>query len=105
MIAPIAPARECRQIDFLKARAHELGLCDYAKLYGDKRRRETWEKLLESHGELEPLRPRLIEKSEARINWQFLIASFVGAVILVCLFKPLMDKVLPVKITIELGRK
>src|SRR5919199_1615566 len=67
----ITPARECRQINCLKARAHELGLCEYAKLYGDKRKRETWEKLLDSRGELEPLRPRLIEKSETRINWQF----------------------------------
>ena len=99
----IPPARECRQIDCLKARAHELGLCEYAKLYGDKRKRETWEKLLDSHGELEPLRPRLIEKSETRINWQFAIASFIGAMALLCLVKPLMDKALPIRITIQIG--
>lgn len=99
----ITPARECRQIDCLKARAHELGLCEYAKLYGDKRKRETWEKLLDSHGELEPLRPRLIEKSETRINWQFAIASFIGAMALLCLVKPLMDKALPIRITIQIG--
>lgn len=102
----ITPARECRQIDFLKARAHELGLSDYAKLYGDKRKRETWEKLLDSQGELEPLRPRLIEKSrQPQINWQFAIASFIGAVALLCLMKPMMDKVLPVTITIHVGQK
>lgn len=101
----ITPARECRQIDCLKARAHELGLCEYAKLYGDKRKRETWEKLLDSHGELEPLRPRLIEKSETRINWQFAIASFIGAVALLCLLQPLYSKVLPVRVTIQIGQK
>lgn len=99
----ITPARECRQIDCLKARAHELGLCEYAKLYGDKRKRETWEKLLDSHSALEPLRPRLIEKSETRINWQFAIASFIGAMALLCLVKPLMDKALPIRITIQIG--
>ena len=101
----ITPARECRQIDFLKARARELGLCEYAKLYGDCRKRETWEKLLDSHGELEPLRPRLIEKSETRINWQFAIASFIGAMALLYLLKPLMDKALPIRITIQIGTK
>ena len=101
----ITPARECRQIDCLKARAHELGLCEYAKLYGDKRKRETWEKLLDSHGELEPLRPRLIEKSETRINWQFAIASFIGAVALLYLLQPLSSKVLPVRVTIQIGQK
>jgi hypothetical protein len=101
----ITPARKCRQIDCLKARAHELGLCEYAKLYGDRRKRETWEKLLDSHGELEPLRPRVIERSETRINWQFAIASFVGAVALLCLMKPMIDKVLPVTITIHIGQK
>ena len=101
----IPPARECRQIDCLKARAHELGLCEYAKLYGDKRKRETWEKLLDSHGELEPLRPRLIEKSETRINWQFAITFFIGAVALLCLMQPLYSKVLPVRVTIQIGQK
>jgi hypothetical protein len=101
----ITPARECRQIDCLKARAHELGLSDYAKLYGDKRKRETWEKLLDSHGELEPLRPRLIEKSESRINWQFAIASFIGVVTLLYLLQPLYSKVLPVRVTIQIGQK
>lgn len=101
----ITPARECRQIDYLKARAHELGLCKYASLYGDRRKRETWEKLLDSQGELEPLRPRLVEKSESRIHWQLGIASFLVAVTLLCLLKPMMDKVLPVRITIQIGAK
>ena len=101
----ITPARESRQIDFLKARARELGLCEYAKLYGDCRKRETWEKLLDSHGELEPLRPRLIEKSESRINWQFAIAFFIGAVALLCLLQPLYSKVLPIRVTIQIGQK
>lgn len=93
-----------RRIDELKTQAQQLGLAPYAKLYGDKRCTATWQRLLESDPKLEPLHPRPIEKSP-QINWQLAIALFIGAVALLCLLKPIYSKALPVKITIELGRK
>jgi len=51
--------RECRYIDLLKLRAQELGLdC----VVGDKRKRETWEALLDSYGVTKPVKPRLVPK-------------------------------------------
>ena len=96
--------RDSRSISALKLRAEQLGLTHYAGLYGDKRCKETWEKLLENAPELEPLHPRHIEKSQ-EINWKLAIALFVGAVAFLCLAKPIHDKVLPVRITIQMGRK
>jgi len=92
------------RIAALKLRADELGLMTYAGLYGDKRCKETWLKLLETAPELQPLHPRVIEKS-SQFNWKLAIALFIGAVAFLCLPKPLYSKGLPVKITIELGRK
>lgn len=92
------------KIAVLKARAENLGLAPYASLYGDKRCSATWQKLLENEPELEPLQPRQPEKS-SNINWKLAIALFVGAMTLLWLTKPLYSKVLPVRITIQLGRK
>ncbi|MCC3508311.1 MAG: hypothetical protein JGK29_03935 [Microcoleus sp. PH2017_17_BER_D_A] len=89
----------------LKSQASELGLTPYASLYGDRRQLATWEKLLEGSEELVPLPKRAIEVSDrAQIKWKLAIALFVGMVSLLCLFRPLVGK-LPVRITIELGRK
>jgi hypothetical protein len=53
-------ARDCRYVDVLKSRAQELGLdCDCV---GDKRKRETWESLLESHREAKPAKPQFVAK-------------------------------------------
>ena len=92
------------KIAVLKARAENLGLTPYASLYGDKRCSATWQKLLENEPELQPLQPRQPEKSST-INWKLAIALFVGAMALLCLLKPLYSKVLPIQITIQLGRK
>jgi hypothetical protein len=53
-------AQKCRYVDVLKARAQELGLD--SNCVGDKRKRETWEALLESHGEAKPIKPQLVVK-------------------------------------------
>ena len=59
----------------LKAKATELGLTPYASLYGDRRQRDTWEKLLQSAGELTPLPERRIATPDrAQINWKLAIA-------------------------------
>jgi hypothetical protein len=91
------------KIAVLKLRAEQLGLSPYAGLYGDKRCTATWQKLLEHEPELQPLQPRQPKKST--FNWKLAIALFVGAMALLCLLKPLYSKVLPVKITIQIGSK
>jgi hypothetical protein len=96
--------KESGKLGALKLRAENLGLAPYAGLYGDKRCRETWQKLLEHEPELEPLQPRQPEKSST-INWKLAIALFVGAMALLWLTKPLYSKVLSIQITIQLGRK
>jgi len=53
-------AQECRYVDVLKARAQELGLD--SNCVGDKRKRETWEALLESHKEAKPAKPQFVVK-------------------------------------------
>lgn len=105
-----------RRIDSLKAQAEQRGLTPYASLYGDRRRLETWEKLLAS-SDLEPLLPRQTEISNPqqydrddvcfRRATIVLTASAVAAcVMMLCvLLKPIADKVLPVRITIQIGGK
>jgi len=93
--------KESGKLGALKLRAENLGLAPYASLYGDKRKRETWEKLLEHEPELQPLQPRQPEKSST-INWKLTIALFVGAMALFCLLKPLYSKVLPIQISIKI---
>jgi hypothetical protein len=95
--------KESGKLGALKLRADELGLTHYAGLYGDKRYTATWQKLLENEPDLQPLQPRQPKKSN--INWKLAIALFVGAMALLCLLKPLYSKVLPVKITIQIGSK
>lgn len=53
-------ARDCRYVDVLKTRAQELGLD--SDCVGDKRKRETWEAVLENHGEEKPAKPRFVAK-------------------------------------------
>jgi hypothetical protein len=53
-------ARDCRYVDVLKARAQELGLD--SDCIGDKRKRETWEAVLENHGEEKPAKPKFVAK-------------------------------------------
>jgi hypothetical protein len=90
----------------LKAQAAELGLTPYASLYGDRRQLKTWKKLLEGSEELIPLPKRAIEVSDrAQIKWKLAIAFFTGTLVLLCLLKPIYSKVLPVKITIQIGAK
>ena len=99
--------KESARIGALKLRAEQLGLSHYASLYGDKRYTATWQKLLENEPELEPLSPRLIQKSST-INWKLAIALFIGAMALLCLLKPLYNKALPIHIDIKIqvtGRK
>jgi hypothetical protein len=91
------------KLDSLKRTAEQLGLAPYASLYGDKRCKSTWIKLLGS-SELYPLTPRYTEKSQP-INIRFAIALFMGAVILLFLLKPLHNKVFPVRVTIQFGAK
>lgn len=97
--------RSQERLSELKAQAQQLGLTPYAGLYGDKRRLDTWQKLLASEN-LQPLPPRQIEtSSNHRIDWKLAIALFVGAIALLCLLKPIADKVLPVRINIQIGAK
>ena len=96
--------KESGKLGALKLRAENLGLAPYAGLYGDRRCSATWQKLLENEPDLEPLQPRQPEKS-SNIDWKLAIALFVGAMALFCLLKPLYSKVLPIQITIQLGRK
>ena len=90
----------------LKAKATELGLTPYASFYGDRRQRATWEKLLQSAGELAPLPERQIAMPDrAQINWKLAIAFLVGAIAFFILLQPLRSRVFPVKITIQIGTK
>ena len=93
-------------ISALKLRAENLGLVPYASLYGDKRKRETWEKLLEHEPELEPLQPRQLEKFTAsdyqRVSTHYGILLSVGAIALLCLLKPLYSKHLPIQIDLKI---
>jgi|SRR6478672_2244898 len=90
----------------LKAQAANLGLTPYAGLYGDRRQRATWEKLLQSASELTPLPERQIPVPDrAQINWKLAIAFLVGALALIFLLQPLRSKIFPIKITIQIGAK
>lgn len=91
------------KLDSLKRTAEQLGLAPYASIYGDKRCKSTWVKLL-ANSDLHPLTPRYIEKSQP-INVKFAIALFMGAVILLFLLKPLHSRVFPVRVTIQFGAK
>ncbi|MEG4397217.1 hypothetical protein [Microcoleus sp. BROC3] len=91
------------KLDSLKRTAEQLGLAPYASLYGDRRCKSTWVKLL-GETDLHPLEPRYTEKSQP-INVKFAIALFLGAVILLFLLKPLHSKVFPIQVTIQLGAK
>ncbi|MEG4287304.1 hypothetical protein QUB68_29785 [Microcoleus sp. A006_D1] len=96
--------KDSRSIAALKIRAEQLGLTPYASLYGDKRCKETWQKLLQHEPELEPLHPRPIQKSQ-EINWKLAIALFVGALALIILLRPIRNAALPIHINIQIGEK
>ena len=104
---PSASAGKTR-IDALKLRAEQLGLVPYASLYGDKRKRETWEKLLENEPELEPLHPRPQISQFKKSDYQpphrrhYAIVLSVAAVISFILLQPLYSKVLPIQIDIKI---
>ncbi|MEG4918611.1 hypothetical protein [Microcoleus sp. B7-D4] len=91
------------KLDALKRTADEMGLTPYASLYGDKRCKSTWVKLL-AHTDLHPLNPRYTEKTQP-INIKFAIALFLGAMILLFLLKPLHSKVFPIQVNIQFGAK
>ena len=91
---------ETLKLDSLKKVADEMGLTPYASIYGDKRCKTTWIKLL-ANTELHPLNPRYTENSQP-INVKFAIALFMGAVILLCLLKPFYSKVLSIRVTIQI---
>jgi hypothetical protein len=88
------------KLDSLKRTAEHLGLAPYASLYGDKRCKSTWVKLL-ANTDLHPLKPRYTEKSQP-INIKFAIVLFLGACILLFLLKPLHSKVFPIRVTIQI---
>jgi hypothetical protein len=99
-----------KSLAILKKEATELGLTPYAALYGDRRQRETWEKLLKSAGDLAPLlpRPRCVQVPDrAQINWKLAIALLIGAIAVGVLLQPLSSKTFPIKITIiiQIGTK
>ena len=100
--------KDSRSISALKLRAEQLGLTHYASLYGDKRKRETWEKLLENEPELEPLQPRLQLETFKKSDYQpphrrhYAIALSVGAIALLCLLQPLHSNILPIDIDIKI---
>jgi hypothetical protein len=100
--------KDSRSISALKLRAEQLGLTHYASLYGDKRKRETWEKLLENEPELEPLHPRPQISQFKKSDYQpphrrhYAIVLSVAAVISFILLQPLYSKVLPIDIDIKI---
>lgn len=97
---------DCNSLATLKKKATILGLTPYAGLYGDRRQRTTWEKLLQSAGELTPLPERPIETPDrAQINWKLAIALFVGAIVALLLLKPVYSRAFPIKIYIQIGVK
>jgi len=87
----------------LKQKAATLGLSPYASLYGDRRQRATWEKLIQSADELTPLLERQPDRTQ--INWKFAIAVLIGAIALGFLLQPLRSKCLSFKINIQIGTK
>ena len=91
------------KLDSLKRTAEQLGLAPYASIYGDKRCKSTWIKLL-ANTDLHPLNPRYTEKSQP-INIKLAIALFMGAMVLLFLLKPLHSKVFPIQVTIQFGAK
>jgi hypothetical protein len=91
------------KLDSLKQTAEQLGLAPYASLYGDKRCKSTWIKLL-ANTDLHPLTPRYAEKSQP-INIKFAIALFMGAMVLLFLLKPLHSKIFPIQVNIQFGAK
>ena len=91
------------KLDSLKRTAEQLGLAHYASIYGDKRCKSTWIKLL-ANTDLHPLNPRYTEKSQP-INIKLAIALFMGAMVLLFLLKPLHSKVFPIQVTIQFGAK
>jgi len=87
-----------KSLAILKKEATELGLTPYAALYGDRRQRETWEKLLKSAGDLAPLLPRphcIQVPDRAQINWKLAIALLVSAIALFVLRQPFCSKGFP----------
>jgi len=100
--------KDSRSISALKLRAEQLGLTHYASLYGDKRKRETWEKLLEHEPELEPLQPRPQISQFKKSDYQpphrrhYAIVLSVVAVTSFILLQPLYSKVLPIQIDIKI---
>jgi hypothetical protein len=97
--------RSSNSLAALKQKATNLGLTPYASLYGDRRQRATWEKLLQAADELMPLPERPIVPDRAQINWKLAIALLVGALALSFVLQPLRSKVFPIKITIQIGTK
>jgi hypothetical protein len=96
-----------KSLAILKKEATELGLTPYAALYGDRRQRETWEKLLQSASDLAPLLPRshCVQASDrAQINWKLPIAILLGVLVSITLLCKSCSKVFPVKITIQIGQ-
>ncbi|MEG5061915.1 hypothetical protein QUB60_29595 [Microcoleus sp. A2-C5] len=95
-------------ISALKLRADELGLTHYASLYGDKRKRETWLKLLEHEPDLQPLQPRpqfsKFKKSDYQLPHRrhYAIVLSVAAIALLWLAKPLLSKVSPIQLDIKI---
>jgi len=93
-----------KSLAILKKEATELGLTPYAALYGDRRQRETWEKLLESAGDLAPLlsRPHCVQAPDcAQINWKLAIVLLGSAIALIFLLQPLRS-IFPIRITINI---
>lgn len=92
-----------KSLSILKKEARELGLTPYASLYGDRRERATWERLLESVGELPPLQQRQRDELpvHAQINWKLAIAFLALALGLIFLLQP--RSIFPIKITIQIG--
>ena len=99
---PRAPD-EALKISTLKATAEELGLAPYASLYGDKRCKDTWVKLL-INTDLHPLNPRYTENAQP-VNIKLAIALFLGACILMFLLKPFYSKFFPIQVNIQFGAK
>jgi hypothetical protein len=91
------------KLDSLKKVADEMGLTPYASIYGDKRCKTTWIKLL-ANTELHPLNPRYTENSQP-INVKFAIALFMGAIVLLFLLRAVYSKVFPIQVTIQFGAK
>jgi hypothetical protein len=95
-----------KSLAILKKEATELGLTPYASLYGDRRQRETWEKLLQAADELTPLfGPQIETPGRTQINWKLAIALLIGALALGFLLHPLCSKGFSIKVTIQIETK